>query len=435
MAKYNDNQYNDPAKAIRKRPTWNRLGYMFRIIVRDMIVLCLLGLVDASGGVAVADNAGVTLPPPKLVAITSGPTASVSRFGAVGDGRKDDTAALRSAFNYLTANGGTLAFEASRTYLISKSLVIANAKDFKVDGNGATVKMADGVPVKAGYSVLFIDKSTHFAVTALTVDGNRANRTPAETWAHNILIRGSKDFSFSQVDSINGIADGFYMEATKPTDRSTYTQNGLFLNCRADNSFRQGMSIINGENVQVIGGAYTNTHGTAPAAGIDIESDPGTAVPGNHNILIRDVRFAGNDGYGVQLTNVGRPTNIAIERSYFTHNGDGGIMLGTEWTLIKSNIFEDFSRSWRGLIDLPAVARTNSNNIITENSFNNIHTNNAIIYAHRYSGVNNRVYRNNFYKIDGPIIQSYTTGTSAQDNTITTTPTYPVPAGADGLFE
>jgi hypothetical protein len=124
------------------------------------------------------------------------------------------------------------------------------------------------------------------------VDGNRANRSPAEASAHNILIKGSHDFSFSEVNSVNAVTDGFYLGASDPADPSTYTNNGLFLNCRADNGFRQGISIINGANIQVIGGAYTNTHGTKPEAGIDIEANEGTAVPGNYNILVKGVTFA-----------------------------------------------------------------------------------------------------------------------------------------------
>jgi hypothetical protein len=219
--------------------------------------------------------------------------------------------------------------------------------------------------------------------------------------------------------------DGFLVWGVNQADPSTFTRNALFLNCRADNSFRQGMTIANGENIQVIGGAYTNTHGTQPAAGIDIEADPGTAVPGNHNILIQGVRFSGNDGYGVALVPMGQTAKITVEGSYFTNNHDGGINLGTASTLIKGNTFENFSDSFRGIIDLPAVNFTNSNNIITGNSFNNISTGHPVIYAHAYSGTNNQVYDNDFYHISGAMLQSQTAGTTGWANEITSSPTSP----------
>ena len=365
------------------------------------------------------------------ISITSGPIVSVSQFGAVGDGKTNDTAAIQSALNYIKANGGTLNFEAGRTYIVSKNLTITGADDFKIDGNGAAIKMANGAPVQSGYSILRITTCDNFAVTELTLDGNRANRSPAEVPAHNVIIKDSQDFSFSQVNSINAVNDGFYLAALDKTDRSTYTENGLFLNCRADNGFRQGMSIINGENIQVIGGAYTNTHGTAPAAGIDIEANDGTAVPGNHNILIRGVTFSGNDGYGVQLSAKGLPTNITIEGSHFANNDRGGVWLNSAQTLIKGNLFEDFSQSDQAVIYLGGQ-NTNGNNVITGNSFNNISTADPVVYAHRYAGQGNQVYDNKYYDIDGPFFKSGSSGTTAWNNELTTSATDPTTSWDSG---
>jgi hypothetical protein len=362
--------------------------------------------------------------PLQQVVITSGPTVSVSQFGAVGNGTKDDTAALQSALNYIKANGGTLTFEAKHIYMVSKHLVISGADDFKLDGNGATIKMANGAPAKSGFSILRIEDSDHFAVSELIFDGNRANRSPAEAPAHNVLIRGADNFSFSHVDSINAVTDGFYLGATNPTDRSTYTRNGLFQDCRADKGFRQGMTIVNGENIQLIGGAYTNSTGTLPAAGIDIESNHRTAVPGNHNILIRGVTLSGNDGYGVQLSARGMPTDITIEGSYFSDNGRGGMAFNSARTLIRGNTFEGFSRADYGVIYLGSH-KTNSDNVVMGNSFNHIDTGKPVIYVHRYSGTNNKVYSNTFYDIDGPMLKANTTGTTAWENEMTSSPTYP----------
>jgi Ca2+-binding RTX toxin-like protein len=370
---------------------------------------------------------GFNLPILQQISITSGPIVSVAQFGAVGDGKKDDTAAIQSALNYIKANGGMLNFEAGHTYVVSKVVTIANAHNFMIDGNGATIKMAAAAPVDWDHAILRVQTSDHFGVTELTLDGNRANRpaSSGQVPAHNVDIVGSHDFSFSDVTAVNAVMDGFLVWGVNQADTSTYTRNGLFLNCNADNSFRQGMTIANGENIQVVGGAYTDTHGGPPSAGIDIEADPGTAVPGNDNILIRGVTFSGNDGFGVALVGLGQTANITVEGCYFTNNRDGGINLGTASTLIKGNTFENFSESYRGIIDLPADNFTNSNNVITCNSFNNISTGQPVIYAHAYSGTNNQVYSNDFYNISGAMLVSYTTGTTGWDNEITTSPTYP----------
>src|SRR5262245_24026846 len=107
---------------------------------------------------------GFNAPILQPISITSGPVVSVAQFGAVGDGRTNDTAAIQSALNYIDAHGGTLNFAAGHTYIVSKSLVIAGADDFMIDGNGATIRMANGTPVKSGYSILRVDNCDHFAV-------------------------------------------------------------------------------------------------------------------------------------------------------------------------------------------------------------------------------------------------------------------------------
>src|SRR5262249_41154214 len=122
---------------------------------------------------------------------------------------------------------------------------------------------------------------------------------------------------------------------------------------------------------------------------------------------------------------------ITVEGSHFANDSLGGIQLATASTLIKGNTFENFSQSFRGIIDLPAVAQTNSNNVITENSFNDIATGQAVIYAHSLSGTNNQVYDNNYYDINGPFLQSYTTGTTGWDNVLTSSPTHPTTSSWD----
>jgi hypothetical protein len=385
---------------------------MFKRVICIACILCAAERSWASEAVGFAGS------PLKPVAITSGPFLSVSQFGAVGDGKTDDTAAIQAALDYLRKHGGTLGFEKGRIYAVSKRLKIEGAENFQITGNGATIKMADGVPVRSGYSILFIERSRHFAVADLTIDGNRANRSPAEVPAHNIHIKGSREFSFVDVDSLNAAVDGFYLHASDPTDPSTFTKDGLFLDSRADNGFRQGMSIINGDNIQVIGGAYTNSRGTRPAAGIDVEANERTAVPGNRNILIRNVTFAGNDGYGVQLSAKGKPTNITIEDSYFTDNNRGGIRLNTALTVIEGNTFEDFGKSERGIIDLPG-AGTNSDNVIVANRFSRIRTGQPVIFAHRLSGDNNEIHGNTFSEINGPLFELKGSGTAGREQSLT----------------
>ena len=66
------------------------------------------------------------------VAATTAPqggivTANVRLFGAVGDGKTDDIAAVERALAAVQATGGTLFFPAPGAYAISRALVVTGA--------------------------------------------------------------------------------------------------------------------------------------------------------------------------------------------------------------------------------------------------------------------------------------------------------------------
>src|SRR5262249_4389858 len=102
-------------------------GGFFGLIISSFrgMALYALSMVFLLGEVVATNTVGFNLPILQPVSISSGPIVNVSQFGAVGDGRTNDTAAIQSALNYIRANGGTLNFEAGHTYIVSRSLAIA----------------------------------------------------------------------------------------------------------------------------------------------------------------------------------------------------------------------------------------------------------------------------------------------------------------------
>jgi hypothetical protein len=178
--------------------------------------------------------------------LPASPIISVTSFGAVGDGVVDDTNALRAAFAQLASSGGTLRFEAGRTYKISGTLRMTGRSGFGIDGNGATLRMADGTPT-SNHRMLAFEECTNFKVVNLTLDGNRANRLPAERWGSNSLnIQGGSDWTLCGFQSNNSTCDGFYINSGNNSDVATFTRRGVLQDCGADNNFRQGLTIVNG---------------------------------------------------------------------------------------------------------------------------------------------------------------------------------------------
>ena len=79
-------------------------------------------------------------------------------FGAVGDGLADDTAALQAALDALRARGGVLLLAAGARYRISRGLTLFDARGFRIDGQGATIRMTDGAPVDVPYWLLHLER-------------------------------------------------------------------------------------------------------------------------------------------------------------------------------------------------------------------------------------------------------------------------------------
>jgi hypothetical protein len=72
-----------------------------------------------------------------------------------------------------------------------------------------------------------------------------------------------------------------------------------FQNVQAIENNRQGLSIINAQDMVVEDSEFSRTNGTAPAAGIDIEPD--YAEYSLVNITLRNLLLENNDGHGVQV--------------------------------------------------------------------------------------------------------------------------------------
>src|SRR3546814_16172186 len=98
--------------------------------------------------------------------------------------------AIHSASDYREEHGGTLNLESDQTYSVTEGLVLQDAANFKIDGNGATIKVTDDAPAGEGPadeastdgdSALRTEGSDHFAVADLALDDGGASADGAAT--------------------------------------------------------------------------------------------------------------------------------------------------------------------------------------------------------------------------------------------------------------
>lgn len=355
------------------------------------------------------------------------PTYLASNFGS-----------LQAALNAMAATGGTLTLTADATYNITAQLNIVDAERFKINGNNATIVAAASLSGAA--DVLEITRCRNFRIDDLNINGNKEVRSSGVGMGLKLTeccstFVGGGGASMIRVKAINCPEDGLRMVAniSNPIDVNRIPRNILWYKCEGHHCGRVGSSLINGYNIQIIGGAY-NENGkdfgkALPAAGIDMEPNPnGTVVPGCEQFLYKGITFKGNNRTGMSLSSRMAPESITVEGCLFDGastdveaipSGNlghgGGLTVKSTGVLVRKNIFQNFSTHYNPLsaaciflqaaecinntvidnlfIDnsctLPVVAMTNL--IGTGNQvINNRHANNAGAFAAPAGGISGK---------------------------------------------
>ena len=136
-------------------------------------------------------------------------------------------------------------------------------------------------------------------------------------WRYALRIHKCKNVLVEGLTIIESGGDGIAVTGTDITIR----------NCVCDRNHRQGMSIFNVKNLLVENCVFSNTSGTAPQSGVDIEPD--SAKERIENVVFRNCVAYGNAGNGFetalhQLKRASAPISITYEncRSWGNARGD-----------------------------------------------------------------------------------------------------------------
>ena len=269
--------------------------------------------------VTVKDSAGTTASASLSLTISSSPlpprpatTYTLLHFGNAGFGG-DDTNVFQKALNYTAANGDALEIPAgnynispiffpNNSYLVVDANVTVTANsgygsnDHMLNVNGQNITI---VGAGAAASVFHMRKAEY-------ISGE---------WRHCLDIENASNVTVSSISCNDSGGDGAYVRSST----NITIEDSVFNNNR-----RQGSSITGQVNhIYYLRDQFTNTNGTAPQSGIDIEPN----APGDYllDVNIDDCHTDANAGDGLMIStwlmnSTSQPISVTVLRHHSTAN-------------------------------------------------------------------------------------------------------------------
>lgn len=260
---------------------------------------------------------------------------NVREAGARGDGVHDDTDAFQAAIDGLPSDGGTVKVPAG-TYLIDavRSVRLRDRMHLEMAPDARLIAKPNGE--RRAY-VLYAFKVADVEISGGSIQGDRAaHQVTTGEWGHGIQLRGASRVTVRDISVSDCWGDGICIGGADK-QQQTPCDDIVIANVTCRRNRRQGLSIGRSRNVRVHDSEFSDTSGTSPQYGIDIEPDrPG----GADKIIIENCLIRGNRGGGIQIFR--RVTNVTIKDCVIEDNRGRGILsVGAQDGLIVGNVIRN----------------------------------------------------------------------------------------------
>lgn len=260
-------------------------------------------------------------------------TLDVRDAGARGNGSHDDTGAFQRAIDRMSDSGGGIVEVPAGRYLIDpvRSVRLRSRVSLRL-APGARLVAKPNAAARA--YVLLAERVEHVEISGGEILGERdAHLGRAGEWGHGVMIRGSSNVTVRNVDISRCWGDGISIGAsTQGRGERTPSSDILIAGVRCLGNRRQGLTIGRSRRVRVVDSEFSDTHGTKPEYGIDIEPDsPGHA----EDITIERCVLRNNRGGGIQVYH--RVSGVVIRNCTIERNGHGIYTVEASGGLIAGN--------------------------------------------------------------------------------------------------
>ena len=143
---------------------------------------------------------------------------------------------------------------------------------------------------------------------------------------HCLNLRGVRNFRVEGLTFAESGGDGIFIGGSWREKRFVNSENVFLTDVVCDRNYRQGLSIIAVSNFVAQGCVFSNTKGTPPQSGVDIE--PNQACEFLSQIVFRNCRLENNAGRGLEfylgnLNSTTPPVTALLEGCTMTGNVNG----------------------------------------------------------------------------------------------------------------
>jgi len=221
---------------------------------------------------------------------------NVMDYGAKGDGSTDDTAAIQRAIDFASNGSDGTIIVPDGTFLINADTSIKMKSNTHLRlSNNATLKAKANK--NQNYGVITINGVHNASVAGGKIIGDRLIHTGTSgEWGMGIKILGSSNIYIATIAISNCWGDGIYVSQGSGI---LYSQYVTIENVKLDNNRRQGISVISAKDLIIKDSTASNTNGTAPQYGLDLE--PNSTIEFLQNILIDNFHTENNAGFGIGI--------------------------------------------------------------------------------------------------------------------------------------
>lgn len=284
------------------------------------------------------------------------------QFGIVGDGVTDVTEALQNAIKFVCDKGDSYLYIPDGTYMIDgvdHSKPPAGGTYLRDSGG---IKLLNGLTLEHGNNTIMsiipnnyqmyvgyrIYNSSNITIKGGSILGDRDKHIGEYRgeWGYLIAISGSKNITIDGTKVSKAWGDGINIQyLTSETTLPTYTRtphNITIKNVISDMNRRQGLSIEAGVDIVIKNSEFTNTSGTAPQSGIDLE--PSTSDSVISNVTMDGCYF--NNNANRNLTAYGGVSDTAISTINITNCTFGDCMSPDKYNVVfDSNVTATYFRN------------------------------------------------------------------------------------------